>query len=123
MKGFAMSNVFTLDDLNKAIEIKYAPFYFHAGDEKYVLRQVLRLTKSERDFVVAELKMLDSIDGEDPDEDLILSAIENVLSTVTDGGKGSKLIELLGHDMISVQMLMEMWIEATQPGEASSSPA
>jgi hypothetical protein len=73
--------------------------------------------------VVAELKMLDSIDGEDPDEDLILSAIENVLSTVTDGGKGSKLIELLGHDMISVQMLMEMWIEATQPGEASSSPA
>ncbi len=113
-----MSNIFTLDDLNKAIETKYAPFYFQAGQDKYSLRQVLRLAKSERDFVVEELKKLDGLDAETMDEDVVLQAIENVLSTVTDGGKGSQLVELLGHDMVRVQMLMEMWIEATQPGEA-----
>lgn len=118
-----MTNAFTLDDLNKAIESKYAPFHFHAGDEKFVLRQVLRLSGSERALVVEELKKLDGIDEDTMDEDVVLNTIENVLSTITDNGKGARLIELLEHDLIRVQMLMELWIEATQPGEASPSPA
>lgn len=120
-----MSNTFSLEDLNKAIEKKYAPFYFTAGSDKYVLRQVLRLSKSEREIVVSELKALDGVsqDDSDVDEDKVLATIEKVLSTVTDGGKGHALIELLEHDLVRVQMLMELWIEATQPGEASPSPA
>jgi len=118
-----MSNTFSLEDLNKAIEAKYAPFYFTAGEDRYVMRQVLRLSKSERETVVAELKTLETFQDGEADEDAILQCIEMVLSTVTDHGKGADLIELLGHDIIRVQMLMEMWIEATQAGEASPSPA
>lgn len=118
-----MTNTFSLEDLNKAIEAKYAPFYFTAGAERYVLRQVLRLTGPERQTVVAELKALEGLGSEDPDEDAILACIEKVLSIVTDNGKGPELIALLEHDLIRVQMLMEMWIEATQAGEASPSPA
>lgn len=120
-----MTNTFSLDDLNKAIEAKYAPFYFTAGDDRFVLRQVLRLTQSERASVVAELKSLEAAqEAEDNiNETEILTAIENVLSLVTDHGKGEALIELLEHDLIRVQMLMEMWMEATQAGEASPSPA
>ncbi len=118
-----MSNTFSLEDLNKAIETKYAPFYFTAGEDKYVLRQVLRLNKSERDLVVSQLKDLDAMSDKEPDEDKILGIIETVLSTVTDHGKGPALIDLLDHDLVRVQMLMEMWIEASQAGEASPSPA
>ena len=119
-----MTNTFSLEELNRAIESKYAPFYFTAGEDRYVLRQVLRLSKSERETVVNELKTLETFqDTEGVDEDAILKAIETVLSTVTDNGKGPRLVELLEHDLIRVQMLMEMWIEATQAGEASPSPA
>jgi hypothetical protein len=118
-----MTNSFSLEDLNKAIDTKYAPFYFTAGEDKYVLRQVLRLDKSERGLVVAQLKELDGMSNQEPDENEILDIIETVLSTVTDHGKGPALIDLLGHDLVRVQMLMEMWIEASQAGEASPSPA
>ena len=104
-----MPNTFSLEDLNRAIETKYAPFYFTAGSDQYVLRQVLRLSKSERDMVVAEMKTLEGFQDADADEDGILSAIENVLSLVTDNNKGPDLVRLLDHDLIRVQMLLEMW--------------
>jgi len=118
-----MSNVFTLDDLNNAIESKYAPFYFHAGSDRYVLRQVLRLSASERALVTEQLKTLDSVDENDLDESVILAGMETVLSTVTDHGKGPQLIALLDHDLLRVQMLLEKWVEVTSAGEASPSPA
>lgn len=118
-----MTNVFTLDDLNNAIESKYAPFRFQAGDDSYVLRQVLRLTQTEREIVTSQLKELDSMNEDNMDETKVLSIIETVLSTVTDHGKGAKLVELLGHELVRVQMLLEKWIEVTSPGEASPSPA
>jgi len=118
-----MTNAFTLDDLNAAIETKYAPFYFRAGDETFVLRQVLRLDKSERLTVNNELKELEGVTEANMDEDKILAIVERVLSTVTDNGKGDALVELLGHDLVRVQTLMEKWIEVTSPGEASPSPA
>lgn len=118
-----MTNTYTLDELNKTIESKYAPFHFQAGKEKFVLRQVLRLSSAERATVVNELKKLDAMDEDNLDEVAALGTIEAVLSTITEGDKGPKLIEILGHDLLRVQMLLEMWIEATQPGEASPSPA
>lgn len=118
-----MSNVFTLDDLNAAIETKYAPFYFHAGSDRFVLRQVLRLSQSEREVVTSELKNLDNVDEENINEGEILRIVEKILSTVTDHGKGPQLVELLGHELVRVQMLLEKWIEVTSPGEASPSPA
>lgn len=118
-----MTNAFTLDDLNAAIESKYAPFHFHAGDQQFKLRQILRLDRSERLVVSDELKSLDGINEDNMDEDKILGIVEKVLSIVTDDGKGPQLVELLGHDLVRVQTLMEKWIEVTSVGEASPSPA
>lgn len=123
LEGFAMTNAFTLDDLNAAIESKYAPFYFHAGDERFVLRQVLRLSATERSLVTGVLKELDSIGEDNVDEAQVLRNMERVLSIVTDNAKGPHLVDLLGHDLIRVQMLLEKWIEVTSAGEASPSPA
>lgn len=117
-----MSNEFSLDDMNKAIEAKYAPFYFRAGDDVYRIRQILRLPKSVRDVVTAELKVLESFNEDNMDEDLVLAGMERVVSFATDDDMGPRLIEILGHDLLRVQMLMELWIEATQAGEASPSP-
>lgn len=118
-----MTAPYTLDDLNSAIESKYAPFYFQAGDDRYVLRQVLRLSATERAIVTANLKELDGVDEKDIDETAIIAGMERVLSVVTDHGKGPQLIALLGHDLLRVQMLLEKWVEVTSAGEASPSPA
>jgi hypothetical protein len=118
-----MSTPFTLDDLNNAIESKYAPFYFHAGDDKYVLRQVLRLSTSERAIVTANLKEMDQMEEADMVEADMIRLMERVLSVVTDNGKGEALVNLLGHDLLRVQMLLEKWVEVTSAGEASPSQA
>lgn len=118
-----MTNVFTLDDLNKAIETKYAPFYFSTPENEFTLRPLLRLAKSERELVTLELKKLEGMDEDNMDEDVVLKAMQMVIQTVTDNGKGYALVQLLGEDILRVQMLMEKWIEVTQPGEASPSPA
>ena len=118
-----MSNTFSLDDLNQAIETKYAPFCFSANGYTYELRQILRLASSERAVVVTLLKDLEAMSSEDPDEEEILDLIESLLSVITANRKGDELITILGHDLIRVKMLMEMWMEATQAGEASPSPA
>lgn len=118
-----MSNNFSLDDLNQAIDTQYAPFGFTANGYTYSLRQVLRLAKSERSAVVARLKDLDVMSDTDPDEDVILEIMEGILSVVTADYRGAELVQLLGHDIIRVKMLLEKWIEASQAGEASPSPA
>jgi hypothetical protein len=118
-----MSNSFSLDDLNKAIETKYAPFTITAGGYTYKLRQVLRLASSERAVVVSLLKDMDSISDDEPDEEEILDVMESILSTITADGRGDDLVSLLEHDIVRVKTLIEMWIEATQAGEASPSPA
>ena len=123
LEGFAMSNNFSLDDLNQAIDTQYAPFGFTANGYTYSLRQVLRLAKSERSAVVARLKDLDVMSDTDPDEDVILEIMEGILSVVTADYRGAELVQLLGHDIIRVKMLLEKWIEASQAGEASPSPA
>jgi hypothetical protein len=117
-----MTNVFTLDDLNSAIESKYAPFIFQAGDETFTLRQVLRLNQSERATVTAELKNLDGVDPENMDEELVLKTIQKVLCVATSNNQGDRLVEILGPDLLKLQLLLEKWMEVTSPGEASPSP-
>lgn len=117
-----MANVFTLDSLRDELERTYAPLVFQNGKDTYTLRQVLRLPKSERDFVAFKLKFLETDNQEDTTEEEVLELLELIIKTVTDGGKGDKLVELLGHDLLTVKVLFDKWVEACQPGEASPSP-
>jgi len=114
-----MTNAFTLDDLNKALETKYAPFVFQSGREKFTLQQVLRLTKDKRDIVKAQLQMLDD-KRDELNEDEILVVLQAVIENVIDGdaSKAERLFELLGHDLVKVTILFEKWVESAQAGEA-----
>lgn len=111
-----MSNVFTLDSLNDELEKKYAPFEFQAGRDKFTLRQVLRLTKAERALVSEKLESID--ENTEVTEDEAQEMLEFVLKTVTDNGKGEKLVAVLDHDLLKIKMLFDKWVTWTQPGEA-----
>lgn len=116
-----MTNIFTLDDLDAAIEREYAPLKFQAGDEEFVLRSLLRVEKKSRDAVVKKLKELDS-EGDDVDEATALATVQLILKTVCADNKGARLLKVIGDDLLRCMKLLTMWTEATQPGEATASP-
>ncbi len=118
MKGFAMTNAFTLDDLNAAIEQKYAPFTFQHGREKFVLQQVLRLPKNTREIVKAQLQMLDDKKDE-LSEDEVLVILKTIIENVLDNAsKADRLFTILDNDLVKVTVLFEAWVKSSQPGEA-----
>lgn len=114
-----MSDVFTLDDLDRTLAENYAPLIFQAGKEKFELRPLLRIGKTERDAISAQLKALE---GDETDDQKIEEVFDFVLTTVVADGKGARLVEILGTDLLRKKVLFEKWVEKTQPGEASSSP-
>lgn len=112
-----MTNAFTLDDLNKAIEKKYAPFVFQSGREKFVLQQVLRLPDETRKIVQAQLQMLDD-KKEELNEEEVKTILKAVVDNVLDGDKVDRLFEILDNDLVKITVLFEKWVEHSQPGEA-----
>lgn len=120
-----MSNIFTLDQLNDEIERKYAPLVFQAGDQEFTLLSLLRVAKKVRAEVQARLEALSKSSDSDEtvSEEDTLSTLQFVLSSVTKDNKGRALVRVLGDDLVKYTTLMAKWQEATQPGEASSSPS
>lgn len=118
-----MSN-FTIDDLRAEIEREYAPLRFQVGAEEFVLKSLLRTDKKVREAVIARLEALEAAhNGDDTvDEDAALASVRYVLESVTEGGRGYRLSEHLGDDLLLCMKLLEKWTEATQPGERKDSP-
>lgn len=111
-----MTNAFTLDDLNTALEKKYAPFVFSHGKDKFVLKQILRLSKEVRNTVKAQLEILEN-NKDELDEDEILAILKAVIENVMDDN-ADKLFDILDNDLVKVTILFEKWIESSQVGEA-----
>jgi hypothetical protein len=129
-----MSNVITLEDIDAAIEKKYAPLVLRFGDDEFVLQSLLRVDKKVREAVIDKLKELDGkieTDDEgkpievddDLDEDKTIATVKFVLRSVTKDGKGAHMVKYLGNDLLKHMTLLSMWTEATKPGEATDSPA
>lgn len=112
-----MSNAFTLDDLNAALEKKYAPFVFQSGRQKFVFTQILRLSKEHRLIVRAQLEALEEKKS-DLSEDEILALLKAVLDYVVQDDKSDALMEVLGNDLVKLTVLFENWIESSHVGEA-----
>lgn len=112
-----MTNAFTLDDLNAALEKKYAPFVFQSGKEKFVMSQILRLPEEKREIVKAQLMLL-----EDKKDDLSEGEVRAILGAVVENvltsGKSERLFEILDNDLVKITLLFEKWVESSQPGEA-----
>src|SRR5690554_261459 len=87
-----MTNTFTLDDLDAAIEQQFNPFVFIAGDEEFKLRNVVRLGEKERNIVLDQLKAMENLQQAEEDGTLdikdVVSVIQTIIKTVTADGKG-----------------------------------
>lgn len=112
-----MTNAFTLDDLNAALETKYAPFVFKVGRESFKLQQILRLPKDKRAIVKAQLQLLEDKKDE-LEEDDILAILKAVVDNVLEGDKIDRLFDLLDNDLVKVTIFFEKWMESAQAGEA-----
>lgn len=117
-----MSNVYSLDDLRNALDKEFAPV--EVGG--VVLRNLMRLPKGER------AKVMDAIDAvqttpEDANNeeqlDSLLNNIKTIILTVADGNKGRTLASAIGDDLALGMKIINLWSEATQPGEAQNSPS
>lgn len=116
-----MSNVYSLADLKADIDREFAPLEIDLGKGTVVLRNVLRLNSDERSIVVDAIKTF-SGDNENEDVNALFEAIRTVLKTVAKDNKGETLVNLIGDDLALAMKIINLWTEATQPGEASNSP-
>ena len=125
-----MSNIFSLESMKEELDKEFAPLQLELGKDTLTLRNLMRISDTDRETV---LNALDSLDmGEDDDEDrertteeiaAMSAAITEIFLAVTANGKGQKLVDYIDGDLQLSMKVMEKWTEATQPGEAQNSPA
>lgn len=114
---------YSLDDLRNDLDKEFAPLQIDIGRTTVVLRNPLRLTKAERHVVFDASKRMTSGELGDEDVEEMMELIRSVLSTSAADGKGEALVKAIGDDVALAMKIMQLWTEATQPGEASNSPA
>lgn len=112
-----MSNVFTLESLRDELETKYGSFVFQAGKQKFELPPLLRLPESERDVAFDLIRSSDEVQ-ESGDLKEMQVLFENLIRVLTRDGKGDALLDIVDHDLLAMQVLIQKWTEKTQPGEA-----
>ena len=116
------NNVFTLDALRQEVERQYSPVTVTLADGTDVtLRNLLRLDRKDRDKVMESLKQLEDTDSiTDGDVDSVVDAAFTVLELVAEKG-GKQLVAELEGDIPLTMKVLETWMAASQPGEATRS--
>ena len=112
---------FTLDDLRAAADKKYAPTVIEAGDETFVLPSILRMDSKGRKDITKLLERAESLmDDEETlgsiDEEIKL--FSELLEKAEQGGKGKRLLELIGGDAAVLIDVVTSWLKDSQAGEA-----
>ncbi len=105
---------FTLDNLRKSLDEKYAPVVIDGVE----LRPLLRMNSADRTTVAGFLDQLTSEDNLTPDETF---EVVRKLIRCAGGERGPELVDKIGDDLALAMNIVELWIGSTQPGEASSS--
>lgn len=124
-----MPNSFTLEDLRDDLDKEFAPLKITVGGEEFVLQNLLRVGEKSRKAVRDALKDIEDVDPDEAKEksledvDRMVGTLELILRTVTAKGKGDKLVAAIDGDVMLAMKVVELWSEATQPGEAQNSPA
>lgn len=125
-----MSNVYSLAQLCEDLDKEFAPLKLEVDGEELVLRNLMRIHDSDRSAVLTALTDIDIANGDDDQKELsaeqvdaMSAALRVIFSKVTANGKGDKLVEHIDQDLMLSMKILELWTEATQPGEAQSSPA
>lgn len=118
-----MSNVFTLDSLRDELDKKFAPVVIDLGKAQVTLRNLLRLNSADREAVQDALKALAPDEEDDDRSSGMLDKMSRLFVLVADEGKGQVLVDAIGDDLALASHILNMWTEATSPGEASDSPS
>ena len=113
---------FTLDNLREAADRKYAPTVIEAGDETFILPNLLRLSPESRGEVeelLAEAEKFadEEASGSALDDQIVL--FEKLLVAAEKNGRGQELLDLIDDPAIVID-IVTAWLEATQAGEAES---
>ncbi len=108
------TNVFTLDNLRKSLDERYAPVVIDGIE----LRPLLRMNTTDRSTVAGFLDQLSSEGKQTSEESFEL--IRKVIRCAA-GERGPELVDKIGDDLALAMNIIELWIGSTQPGEASSS--
>ena len=109
-----------MDSLREEAERKYAPCPIELPDGTVVtLQNLIRLPSKVRTQVYDTLKLLENDDDGDTDFDAMVDAAAAVLEMVADDGP--RLVKELGGDVALMMLLIERWMQNTQPGEATTS--
>ena len=113
----------SLDQINKEAETRFKPFVIEGipgGD--VVLRNAMRLPKAER----AQLRKLHaevaSLKDGGADENAALAVFGKFFALLAIGDAGKRLADAVGDDPAKLMILLEMYAEDTQLGEALRSP-
>lgn len=117
-----MSNVFTLDSLREEVDKEFAPVKIGLKNgTEVVLRNILRLGKTDRDKLLEKLDSLKSVEESDAESvDALVAIASDILLLVADQGR--QLVKELDGDIALIMKVLSAWMETTQPGEAASSP-
>lgn len=120
-----MGNVFTLDSLREEVEREFAPVEIGLSDGSTVtLRNLIRLPKKQREAALAKLKDLEDAEDSEGQTDkfgALAEAALGVLAIVADDG--GQLVKELDGDVGLTMKVLNVWMGASQPGEAQPSPA
>jgi len=117
-----MSNVITLDSIRESVAKKYASVKVDLGTDTVELKQVLRLGKDARKTVIAKIEELEKVQELEDGTDEMLSIAREVVLSLAEGDR-FRLEAAVGGDSLVYLELFNSWMEASQPGEAESSPA
>lgn len=122
------SNSYSLDDIRKELDKKFETFSITADGDEFVFRPILRMPKTDRESLRESLTELNAImdrkdkSPEEQDFDKLLATVESVITRAVKDDRGGRLVELIDGDASMLMEILSMWVEATNPGEASSSP-
>lgn len=105
---------FSLTDLKKAVDKKYAPTIIKNGKTEYRLENMLQLPVEKTDEVLALVDKFDTAEGIKEQ----IEIFEAVIEAVEVNGKGRELIELLGGSQGALIELGTTWMQGTELGEA-----
>lgn len=104
------------NDVEAETNEKYGPFVLEdvpGGD--VTLRNIYRLTENERHRVRELNAKLKAAKG---DVDTVLNAATELLELVALGDGGVRLVEALAGEAPKIMHVLNLYMEATQPGEA-----
>jgi len=122
-----MSNVFSLDSFREEAEKEFAPVKIGLSDGTEVsLRSLIRLGKKDREKVLSLLDELQKDQESEEDDGLEridrIAGITSELILLVSDRNGRTLVKEIDGDISLLLKVVETWMEATQPGEAESSP-